>query len=74
VCWCILFVMKSFLVRLPGELHEWLRGVSVERGVSMNGFVVDLLRAEFEVSLFEVNSVFVESCSCGEGDCVECGA
>ena len=65
--------MKSFLIRLPGELHEWLRGVSVERGVSMNGFVVDLLRAEFELSLFEVNSVF-ESCSCGEGDCVECGS
>lgn len=74
VCWCILFVMKSFLVRLPSELHEWLRRVSVERGVSMNGFVVDLLRAELAVSEFDVGSVFEGSCSCGEGDCVECGS
>lgn len=66
--------MKSFLVRLPSELHEWLRRVSVERGVSMNGFVVDLLRAELAVSEFDVGSVFEGSCSCGEGDCVECGS
>ena len=65
--------IKSFVVRVSDELHCWLRREAFERGVSMNGFVVDLLRAELALSEFESNSVF-EGCSCGEGDCVECGA
>jgi len=52
--------MKSFLVRLDDGLHAWLRGVAVERGVSMNGFVVELLRGERRVSEFVSSSEFSE--------------
>jgi len=37
-------VVKSLPVRLPEELHKRARMLSVSRGESLNGVLVDLLR------------------------------
>lgn len=46
--------MKTFLLRLPDELHEWLKH-NVPRGKSINDFVVDLITEKTGTALTESN-------------------